>query len=85
MIDHFFFYFALLIEKLKRISVKVAYSAALMFRNVNICGSEGVLVFIGVDTSLNLGREYFPKKKQHGKKSNTLLSLCSMLLPGDVI
>ena len=48
MIDHFFFYFALLIEKLKRISVKVAYSAALMFRNVNICGSEGVLVFIGV-------------------------------------
>ena len=49
MIDHFFFHFALLIEKLKRISVKVAYSAALMFRNVNICGSEGVLVFIGVD------------------------------------
>ena len=51
MIDHFFFYFALLIEKLKRISVKVAYSAALMFRNVNICGSEGVTVFIGVDTT----------------------------------
>ena len=48
MIDHFSFYFALLIEKLKRISVKVAYSAALMFRNVNICGSEGVSVFIGV-------------------------------------
>ena len=49
MNDHFFFYFALLIEKLKRISVKVAYSAALMFRNVNICESEGVSVFIGVD------------------------------------
>ena len=49
MNDHFFFYFALLIEKLKRISVKVAYSAALMFRNVNICGSEGILVIIGVD------------------------------------
>ena len=49
MIDHFFFYFALLIEKLKRISVKVAYSAALMFRNVNICESEGVSVFIRVD------------------------------------
>ena len=48
MIDHFFFYFALLIEKLKRISVKVAYSAALMFRNVNICESEGVSVFIRV-------------------------------------
>ena len=48
MIDHFFFYFALLIEKLKRISVKVAYSAALMFRNVNICESEGVSVIIGV-------------------------------------
>ena len=48
MIDHFFFYFALLIEKLKRISVKVAYSAALMFRNVNICESEGVSVMDGV-------------------------------------
>ena len=50
MIDHFFFHFALLIEKLKRISVKVAYSAALMFRNVNICESEGVSVIIGVDS-----------------------------------
>ena len=62
MIDHFFFYFALLIEKLKRISVKVAYSAALMFRNVNICGSEGVLVFIGVVSKDS--RLTFPKKEK---------------------
>ena len=58
MIDHFFFYFALLIEKLKRISVKVAYSAALMFRNVNICESEGVSVMDGVEC-FHLYTKYF--------------------------